>query len=120
MDLMSLVDAPINRDFYGVTNDSFHCLIRNEFKYTWARAGGEELLFNLKEDPMERHNLAADKGETSVLHAMRGELIRRMAAHNSPCVQDRKLKPGPTITGPQKVCKWPGFHSTVCDSDVLH
>ena len=119
-DLMCLVDAPTTRDFYGVCNDSFHCLIQGKYKYTWARAGGEELLFNLEENPLEQHNLAATDQAANVLTTMRKELVQRMSAHDSPCLEGDKLKPSPAITGPQDVSKWPGFHSTVVDSDVLH
>ena len=120
IDLMTLMDKTADRDFYGACSDAFFCLIQNEFKYTWARAGGEELLFNLKQDPMEQHNLAGSQGAASVLEAMRSALIQRMAAHDSPCVHEGKLNPGPPVVGPQQVSKWPGFHSTVVDTDVLH
>lgn len=120
IDLMSLLDAPVNRDFYGVSGDSFFCLMRGNMKYTWTKAGGEELLFDLAKDPMEQHNLSEAEASADVLNRMRDELVKRMTAHDSPCVQDGKLKPGPAITGPQDVAKWPGFHSTVVDTDVLH
>ncbi len=120
VDLMSLVDSPMKRDFYGVCNDSFYCLIQKEFKYLWANNGGEELLFNLKEDPMEQRNLSGAKEAFEVLTGMREELVKRMMAHGSPCIEDGKLKPGQAITGPEDVFKWPGFHSTTVDSDVLH
>ena len=117
---MSLVDSPINRDFYGVSNDSFHGLIQGKYKYTWAKAGGEELLFNLEEDPREQHNLASSDRAADILETMRDNLIQRMIAHNSPFVVEGKLKPDPAINGPQDISKWPGFHSTVVDADVLH
>lgn len=120
LDLMSLIDAPVKRDFYGTSNDSFFCLIRNEYKYMWARAGGEELLFNLQQDPTELHNLADKDVVADILNAMRLELIQRMTSHGSPCVEDGKLNPGPAVVGPKHVSKWPGFHSTVVDTDVLH
>ena len=119
-DLLPLADTPANRDFYGVCSDSFYCLIRHEYKYTWARAGGEELLFNLKEDPAEQTNLAGSEKAGDVLEAMRSALIQRMGAHGSSCTDGGTLKPGPAVVGPQHVRKWPGFHSTVVDTDVLH
>lgn len=120
LDLMSLIDSPVERDFYGVSGGCFHCIIRGDYKYTWARSGGQELLFNLREDPMERHNLTEQASAQNILREMRAALIERMVAHNSPCVEDGKLKPGPALTGPKRVHKWPGFHSTAVDSDVLH
>ncbi len=120
IDLLSLVDSSVDRDFYGVCNDSFHCLIQGKYKYTWARAGGEELLFNLEDDPMEQHNLATDEQVIELLNRMRQALIQQMATHDSPCLKNGALESSPAITGPQDVSKWPGFHSTVVDSDVLH
>lgn len=120
INLISLVDSPINRDFYGVSDDSFYCLIHNKYKYIWARAGGEQLLFNLAEDPTEEHNLAGCESAGRMLDAMRNAVIQHMTTHGSPCVQDGKLKPGPAVLSPQHVKKWPGFHSTVVDTDVLH
>ncbi|MEM7116951.1 MAG: sulfatase-like hydrolase/transferase [Chloroflexota bacterium] len=120
LDLLSLVDSPKARDFYGMYGDSFHCLIQGKHKYHWARAGGEELLFNLENDPLEQHNLAVSEQAATVLQTMRQELMQRMMAHNSPCIVAGQLKPGPAISGPKDVTKWPGFHSTVVNSDVLH
>ncbi len=119
-DLLPLVDTPVDRDFYGVTADQFHGLIRGDYKYSWARAGGEELLFHLGEDPEERHNLAGRGEARAVRETMRRELIRRMKEHDSPCVEGDELKPGPPVAGPGRVARWPGFHSTAVDSDVLH
>jgi arylsulfatase A-like enzyme len=120
IDLMSLVGNSMDREFYGECGETFFCIIRDDYKYTWAKAGGEELLFNLKQDPMEKHNLAVDTEAIDVLRAMRSALIQRMSTHNNVHVDEGNLKPGPPITGPQDVKKWPGFHSTSVDSDVLH
>ena len=120
IDLMSLVDNPMDREFYGVCAEAFFCIIRGEYKYTWAKAGGEELLFNLRLDPMEQHNLAEDAESVDVLNTMQKTLIQYMTAYNSTCVFEGKLKPGPPITGPQDVKKWPGFHSFIVPSEVLH
>jgi len=119
-DLMSFVDRPdVERDFYGVC-DSYYCLIRGRRKYLWAARGGEELLFDLERDPMERENLAGTAAASGELAELRRELIRRMAAHNSRHVADGRLKPDPAVKGPRDVPRWPGFHTTVVDTDVLH
>ncbi|NLF39495.1 sulfatase-like hydrolase/transferase [bacterium] len=119
-DLLPLTSSPAKREFYGVSTDEFYCLIQGDYKYTWARSGGCELLFNLAKDPFEQHDLAHSKDAAKVRDKVRSALIKRMAAHGSPCVENGKLKPGPAITGPQDVCKWPGFHSTIFECDVLH
>ena len=120
-DLMAVADTCPDREFYGVYKNEFHCLIRGSYKYTWASAGGEELFFNLEKDPMEQRNLAGSDEDADLLNSMRDELIQRMKAHNSPCVENGQLKPGPPVEDPGSVPKWPGFHSTVFDKvDVLH
>jgi arylsulfatase A-like enzyme len=120
IDLISLVGNPVNREFYGESVGAFYCIIRGEYKYTWAKAGGEELLFNLKQDPMERHNLVQDVEALDVLNSLRKALIQCMNTYDSTSVFEGELKLGPAIRGPQDVSKWPGFHSTDVDSDVLH
>ncbi len=115
-----LVDNPMNREFYGEYSDAFYCIIRDEYKYTWAKAGGEDLLFNLKLDPMEQHNLAEDAESVDVLNIMQKTLIQNMTTYNSTCVFEGRLKPGPSITAPQDVKKRPGYHLSIVDFDVLH
>jgi len=120
IDLLPLVDKPAEREFYGVSQNTHYCLIRGDFKYIWASAGGPELLFNLRDDPMELHNLAGAAPATGVLDAMRAGLVARMQAHGSACAVNGRLQPLPAAGGPRSVSRWPGFHTTVIESDVLH
>lgn len=47
-----------------------------EWKYVFYTKGN--MLFNIKEDPFEEHNLIDDKGHTERIHAMQARIIRRM------------------------------------------
>lgn len=119
-DLVALADAPEEREFYGAYGEDCFALIQGEWKYTWTRFGGDDLLFHLATDPMEQRNRAADPAAAAIRTAMRERLICRMAAHGSPAVADGRLVAGPRITGPRDVPKWPGFHSTAVETDLLH
>jgi arylsulfatase A-like enzyme len=121
VDLMSLTDkAAPDRTFYGSCANQMYAVIEGPLKYTWTSIGGGELLFNLSEDPYEKRNLATDEKRRGELEAMRGKMIEWMRKTNCKWLQNGKLEPGPAIRGPQEVTKWPGFHSTVFNSDVLH
>ncbi len=123
-DLIALAEKPAEREFHGVARhsprSSFHCLMRGPHKYIWAETGGEELLFDLGQDPMEQHDLARDPAAAGLRAAMREALARRMAAYASPCLENGRLRAGPPLAGPREVNRWPGFHSTAVVSDVLH
>jgi hypothetical protein len=55
-----------------------------------------------------------------LLAAMRAKVVDHLTSRNSPLVKDGQLVAGDAPTGPRHVRRWPGFHSTVVPSDVLH
>lgn len=120
-DLLQLVDNPGNsRDFFGNCNDDFLTVIDGEYKYMWTALGGDELMFNLHSDPHEQHNLAGMAVEQEKLKFMRSKLTGYALKYSPSLVKDGKLIYKPALKGPQDVSKWPGFHSTVFPTDVLH
>lgn len=112
-------DSP-DRVFYGNCNHDFFCVMDGNWKYQWTALGGDELLFNLTDDPMEQHNLAALPAHQLTLCRLRGMLIQKGNTLSWDCVKDGKLVFGPAPEGPRSTAKWPGFHSTVFPTDVLH
>ena len=71
----------------------FKCMVRGgDWKYIWLANGGRELLFHLREDPVETRNRAADSG--TPLSALRAEAVRVLAAREftRPAVDAGKLK----------------------------
>lgn len=121
VNLLELVERPFDRPLAGNSNDQFFMIMEGGLKYLWTALGGAELLFDLERDPHERHNLTAEEGFGEKLSAMR----RRLAAHLSrynPSLLDEQGCPAhrEAPKGPRDVAKWPGFHSTVYPTDVLH
>jgi len=104
--------------FYGNCTDTFFAVIKDGFKYNWARYGDEELLFNMADDPLEQHDLSKIKPELAA--EMKRLLTDKMRQCNPKLVSGGKLVPLPPITSPSDVPKWPGLHSTLFPSDVLH
>jgi arylsulfatase A-like enzyme len=117
--LMDLVDANAgDRIFYGNCSETYFAVMKDGYKYTWARQGDGELLFNMLDDPMEQHDLS--KINPDVVIEMRQLLTERMQQYNPNLVSGGKLIALPPVTSPKDMIKWPGFHSTVYPSDVLH
>lgn len=79
---------------------SYHMIrTADGLKYAWYDQTGDELLFDLNEDPEECHNLYAQAmDETSPYHArlneLRGTLIRELADREEGFVEDGKLVVG--------------------------
>jgi hypothetical protein len=68
----------------------------------------------------EQQNLQHDPRHQDRLSELRKELKTRIQAHHSPYSDGTSFIPTPPISGPRDVPKWPGFHSTKVDTDVLH
>ena len=84
----------------------------------WTSIGGGELLFYMPDDPEEQRNLAKSEPETA--RRMKRILTGQVGGYNPGLVRDGELIVKESITGPNDVDKWPGFHSTKEPSDVLH
>ena len=109
-----------DRTFFGVYKDELFAVIEGDYKYLWTSLGGSELLFHLREDPYERRNLAGIPEEEPRLRAMRKMLTEHLAGIGSPLVRNGRLVHRPAPQGPKQTVKWPGFHSTAVETDVLH
>jgi len=121
INLISQVEKPTeNRVFYGNCDNRYFAVIEEDYKYMWTPLGGGELLFNIKEDPYEQRNLINDSKEQDKLQAMRKRLIEFLEKQDIGLVKDGQLNPQAAPKGPEEVPKWPGFHSTVVPTDVLH
>jgi arylsulfatase A-like enzyme len=117
-DLLSLADSEdTGRTVFGECGN-FHAVIEPQFKYHYCVEGGAELLFDRISDPHEEHNLAAVEPEQ--VARLRKRLIAHRASRGDDDEVDGSLKVDPAPEGPQSVRRWPGFHSTTDESDVLH
>lgn len=71
----------------------FKCMVRGgDWKYIWLANGGRELFFDLRADPDETRNRAADSGAPAA--ALRAEAVRVLSARafTQPALADGTLK----------------------------
>jgi arylsulfatase A-like enzyme len=121
--LLGLVGAETpqtERTILGNCMDNCFAVIDSRWKYTWTSVGGGELFFDLREDPYETRNLAESPDHAEAAGRMRRLLIDELERRGSALVENGRLKPGPGIDGPDDTGRWPGFHSTELEVDVLH
>jgi arylsulfatase A-like enzyme len=119
VDLRGLIGQPRGRTLYGNCGHRFFQVREGDYKYTWCAEGDSELLFDLAADPGEQHDLIA-AGTASAAHVrLRAKLLEHLAATRSPRLADGRLAPLP-VRPRDQVPRWPGFHSTVVNADVLH
>ena len=121
IDMIDLMrNSTEDRIFYGNFNHTHFAVIENEYKYLWTSLGGDELFFNLENDPYEQHNLVVLPEQQQRLNGMREKLIAYLEKNEPSLVKDGELVHQPAPKGPMDIAKWPGFHSTSANSDVLH
>ncbi|MCL1910185.1 MAG: sulfatase-like hydrolase/transferase, partial [Kiritimatiellaeota bacterium] len=89
-------NAPESNHIHGehpdVQNLNNHWIARGDYKYAWYSATGRELLFNLREDPNELHDLAPSA--PPALAELRALLIRELTDRPEEYVRDGKLVAG--------------------------
>jgi len=120
-DLFEAVSGAAPRDTLIAEAHEFHCVIQGMYKYHYTSNGGAELLFDLSNDPYERHDLVRAGTHAEVLDDLRRTLIDRLSAYAHPAVKGGRLvavNPAPQERMQRGM--WPGFHSPACPSDVSH
>jgi arylsulfatase A-like enzyme len=96
----------------------FNGLLVDNWKYLLAETTGDELLFNLADDPLEQRNLITSCPDAH--QRMRGRLLGKLAARGAPCMQSGTFVPvGPPPYGNLRG-DWPGHQSIELPSDTLH
>jgi len=118
--LLDLVDSPQeDRTFYGNCSNAYFSVIKDGYKYMWTRFGGEALMFNMKEDPLEQHNLTDKEPERAA--QLKQLLIAQVSGYSSELVKDGEFTSASgKVRSADDIPKWPGFHSTYYPTDVLH
>ena len=107
-----------DRVFYGNSDNTHFAVMEGEHKYMWTSLGGGELLFSLVYDPMELRNIA--KSNPDIARRMKKMLAEQVGGYNPALVRNGELIVKEAAASPRGVNKWPGFHSTVAPTDVLH
>ena len=79
---------------HTVWNQSLHQIVDGRLKYVWFSGDGYEQLFNLRNDPQERHNLAPQLAHQPDLVRLRQALIAELTGREEGYVQDGHLVSG--------------------------
>jgi len=120
VDLMNLPAQGADRPFFGACAGQQYAILQDRIKYCFATAGGGELLFDLRQDPCELHNLIGDPSCREVLQSLRAALVAKLAQFEPERLKDGRIRCDAPIAGPRDVSKWPGYHSIGVPTDVLH
>ena len=73
----------------------WNALADAEWKYIYFARDGAEQLFNLKSDPSETRDLAADPAHAATLTRWRERLVQHLTERGAPYVANGKLTPHP-------------------------
>jgi arylsulfatase A-like enzyme len=121
VDLRKLTDAPDpERVVVGESGD-YLALISRKWKYHYFVRGGVEMLFDRETDPYEQHELlGTGDADTEVLASLRETMTNVLRERGSRQVEGATLRKEAPLPGPEAVTRWPGFHSTLVETDVLH
>lgn len=99
------------------------CVIENQYKYMFSRAGGAELMFDLEADPYEQHDLIRAGQHVEVQNALKSKLIKRLTTCGSKAVQNGEFVSSPDAPTERdgNMMAWPGFHHRIFPgTDVKH
>jgi len=121
-DMLAAAEGGKRREvLHGECKDYFY-VREGDYKYCYESLGGGELMFNLREDPREEHDLVRAGEEQETRERLRGVLVERLASAGKDAVNDGDLvcrNPHLTLDDlPRNT--WPGYHTRKVAVDVLH
>lgn len=119
-DLIAYLDSQEEKTIYGNCEDKYLCIIKDSYKYMWSYYGGEELMFNRKEDPKEQFNLADKKEYSLKKEELHQELMEHMKKCRPEMFEDGKIKSGETIENINLISSFPGLNTTEFPRDSFH
>ena len=120
VNLLEYIENKRDRTFYGNCANTYFAVMDKGWKYTWTAAGGSELMFNLDNDPYERHNLS-DMAEYTGLKKQLREIMTNEMKKTTPQI----IKNGEPIVracfkSSREVPRFPGFNTTLFPIDSFH
>jgi arylsulfatase len=123
MDLFAQARGEVRRDRLFHLIPPTTGILDGNLKYLWSSAGGDELLFDLKQDPMEQNDLIRAGTHQAERNRLRRLLAEEMQQYGHGFTESGELIS--TSERPTRAtCRaktWPGWHSadhTI--NDVLH
>lgn len=122
LNLLDAAEGKARREILHGQCLDYHMVLDERFKYVFASRGAAEMMFNLREDPYEQHELIRAGENKDALAKFRGLLIDRLARQKNPAVKDGRLVSIGEPKTPRQVraTSWPGFHSTKNPNEVAH
>ncbi len=92
LNLLDMAEGKTSRPhLIGVSPCGCQMVHDGRYKYNFVSAGGDELLFDLKSDPMEQKNLVDDPKEKENLDRLRQILYVHLEQQGHPAARDGKL-----------------------------
>lgn len=109
------------RTFYGNSLDVNFCVMDGGYKLVYSACGDHTLLFDMVNDPMEQHDLAA----LPAYQEKRRELFRMLLEHTAQtrpqALENGYFRTSPAPSRPGDVgFRWLGFHYHDFNYDVFH
>lgn len=115
-------DLSSNRIFFGNSLNKNFCVMEKKVKLVYSAYGDHTLLFDLKTDPMEQHDLSADPAWASEKARLFELLLSHTAAHTPEALDENgsfKTVPAPRFPGDMPG-RWFGFHYHDYTVDTFH
>lgn len=109
------------RTFYGNSLNVNFCVMQDGFKLVYSACGDHTLLFDMTNDPMEQHDLAALPQYAAKRAALWQQLLAHTAATTPEALEDGHFRTTPAPAHPGDVAfRWLGFHYHDYSLDVFH
>jgi arylsulfatase A-like enzyme len=102
---------------------AFLAITDGQWKYIWYLQGGVEQLFDLKNDPGERKNLANSKKHSKQKNLLKNELVKSLKKRGPSYLKKGKLPKYKAEKIPDADLRnqsWAGYHTEFSDVDVRH
>ncbi len=116
-----LDEITVNRSFYGTTNNDQFCILKDNYKLLYSRCGNHYLLFHLKDDPMEQHNLWNHPNYKEKQEELQKLLLEHVAQYQPELLESGSLIPTEEPKFPGDVpSRWLGFHYKDYGVDTFH
>lgn len=121
IDGISLLKLNKERIFYGDTLNTHFCVMMDYIKLVYCRCGGHYLLFDMKNDPMEQHDLSNDPSCADSLNELKKLLFSYISAYSPEIIENGEyiIIPKPNFPGDIDG-RWYGFHYKDYSVDTFH
>lgn len=109
------------RTFYGNSLDVNFCVMDGGYKLVYSACGDHTLLFDMVNDPMEQHDLAALPAYQEKRRELFQKLLEHTAQTRPQALENGYFRTSPAPSRPGDVgFRWLGFHYHDFNYDVFH